>query len=92
LTQDDLLIEGGAPGADFISGVCADMLGLPHCTFRANWDFYHKAAGAIRNGWMLEFGQPDKVVAFHPNIAKSKGTADMVRRAKKAGVTVEVIE
>jgi hypothetical protein len=91
LTQDDLIIEGGAPGADFISGVCADVAGIPHCTFRANWNFYCKAAGSVRNGWMLKFGQPDKVVAFHSNIAQSKGTADMVRRAKKAGVPVEVV-
>ncbi len=92
LGPDDLVIEGGAPGADFIAGVCADILGLPHCTFRANWDFYHKAAGPIRNKWMLDFGRPEKVVAFHSDIKSSKGTADMVTRARKIGVPVEVIK
>jgi len=92
LGPNDLVIEGGAPGADFISGVLADMRGIPHATFKANWHFYHKAAGPIRNGWMLKFGQPDKVIAFHSDIEKSKGTADMVRRARKAGVPVEVVK
>jgi len=92
LTSDDLLIEGGAPGADFIAGVCADMHGIPHCTFKANWKFYSKAAGPIRNGWMLRFGVPNKVVAFHADLERSSGTADMVRRARKAGVPVEVIK
>ena len=92
LGPDDCLVEGGAPGADTISGVCADMRGIPHCTFRANWMFYGRAAGLIRNGWMLRFGRPDRVVAFHSNIAASKGTADMVARARRAGVKVEVVK
>jgi hypothetical protein len=30
--------------------------------------------------------------AFHSNIAASKGTADMVRRLKKAGIPVKVVK
>lgn len=49
-----------------------------------------RQAGPIRNEQMLQEGQPDKVLAFHENLAQSRGTADMVRRAAKAGVPVEI--
>ena len=32
--------------------------------------------------------KPDKIIAFHPNIQKSKGTKDMINKAKKMGITV----
>lgn len=86
--RPDLVIEGGAPGADTLSGECADELGIAHCTFKANWKVYHKAAGPIRNKWMLSFGEPDEVWAFHPDLSKSKGTADMVKQAESAGIRV----
>jgi hypothetical protein len=34
---------------------------------------------------MLEDGQPDLVLAFHSSIEESKGTKDMVKRARAAG-------
>jgi hypothetical protein len=91
LTTSDLVIEGGAAGADTIAGERADYYGIPHCTFKANWGYYGKAAGPIRNRWMLEFGMPERVVAFHSNIEESKGTANMVKCARRAGIQVEVI-
>lgn len=45
-----------------------------------------KAAGPIRNQRMLDEGKPDLVVAF----PGGRGTADMVRRAKAAGVPVRL--
>lgn len=54
--------------------------------FPADWTAHGRAAGPIRNQRMLDEGNPDLVVAF----PGGKGTADMVRRARKAGV--EVIE
>ena len=80
----DLLIEGGANGADAHAGIWADNAGVPRCTLHANWKFHGAKAGPTRNGHMLEFMQPDCVVAF-PGGA---GTADMVRQAKAAGVNV----
>ena len=41
----------------------------------------------IRNGEMLR-DAPDLVLAFHNNIAESRGTADMIRQARRAGVAV----
>ena len=56
--------------------------------FPADWDKYHKAAGHIRNQQMLTEGKPTLVLAFHHDLARSKGTKDMVRRALKAGLAV----
>jgi len=41
---------------------------------------------------MLDQGRPDIVLAFHTNINQSKGTKDMVERAKKAGILSRTIE
>lgn len=47
-------------------------------------------AGPIRNKQMLLEERPDKVVAFHNDLSKSRGTADMLRQAEKRGIAFEV--
>src|SRR5437016_3342736 len=90
------VIEGGAKGADMLAYECAMLLGIQPITVDANWDKFKKAAGPIRNHKMLEllmsFKDKKLVLAFHPNLEKSKGTKDMVSRAKKAGLLVKVIK
>ena len=82
-----VIIQGGAKGADFLGKVWAIYhIGVTYEDYPADWKTYGKAAGSIRNQQMLDEGKPDLVVAF----PGGNGTADMVRRAKKAGV--EVIE
>ena len=88
----ELVIEGGARGADTLAAECAQELGVPVCIFPANWNYYHRAAGPIRNDWMLKYGQSDLVLAFHNDLDNSKGTKDMVSKAKAAGVKVKLIE
>ena len=85
-----LIIHGGERGADIIAGQEAEKLGYPVRVFRAHWNRYGRAAGPIRNQQMLDVGRPDFVLAFHNNLKESKGTRDMVQRASKAGVEVEV--
>lgn len=82
-----LLITGGARGADELAYDWAMKRGCPVCVFPANWNVNGKAAGPIRNGWMLEHGKPDLVVAF----PGGTGTLDMIHRARIAGVAVERI-
>lgn len=53
--------------------------------FPAEWRIHGKAAGPIRNQRMLDEGKPDLVIAF----PGGRGTADMVRRAKAAGIRVD---
>jgi hypothetical protein len=59
--------------------------------FKADWSTYGKAARPIRNQQMLDEGHPNLVVAFHYALDKSKGTLDMVSRARKAEINVIVI-
>lgn len=83
--QKTILINGGAPGLDTLVKKVAARLGIPCATVDANWDYYKRAAGPIRNGWMLLL-QPDLLLSF----PGGTGTADMTKRARAAGV--EVVE
>jgi hypothetical protein len=82
------IVQGAARGVDSIAGLYAIEHGLANIEVAANWDFYRKAAGPIRNRWMLNFCQPDLVLAFPSE--DSIGTRNMMEIAAKAGV--EVIE
>lgn len=77
------------PGADEIAYNWARDWGLERETYPYH---YHlgKAGGGSRNQQMLDEGKPDLVIAFPTE--NSKGTWDMVRRAKKAGVQTIVVE
>lgn len=80
-----LVIEGEANGADTLARLSADTLGIEVAKYPADWQRYGRAAGPIRNSQMLKEGNPDVVVGFHYKIDESKGTRDMLTRAKKAG-------
>lgn len=82
----DVIIEGGARGADRGAQMWAKQCSKELLTFPADWEKYGKRAGYLRNVQMLEEGKPDLVVAF----PGGKGTAMMVRLAKEKGI--EVIE
>lgn len=84
-----MLIHGGAKGADEMAGQWALIAGIPQTVFRAQWDVFGRRAGMIRNQLMLTEGKPDLVLAFRMP-GKSPGTDDMIRRAREAGVRVEV--
>lgn len=86
LSDDDLVIHGAAQGADTLGSLAARRRGLMVQAFPAQWERYGRSAGPIRNQQMLDEGKPDVVWAFHPNIDVSRGTADMIARARKAGV------
>lgn len=85
------VVHGACRGADMISDFQCRILGIPTSKYPANWDELGIKAGVVRNQQMLDEGKPDLVIAFHDNIKASKGTKDMVRRAKKAGVNTLVL-
>ena len=87
----DIVIEGEARGADLMARTAAYSLGIEVIAFSAQWDKYGRAAGPIRNQQMLTEGRPDMVLAFHDSITSSKGTANMIRIAKLAGVPVKLV-
>lgn len=78
------IIHGGARGADSLADQWAVVNWVPFEEYKADWKTYGKAAGAIRNQRMLDEGKPDVVIAF----PGGTGTADMIRRAKRAGIPV----
>ena len=87
--QEVTIIAGVASGADFLAKVFAldeycENSWLHYKEYPADWKKHGKAAGGIRNQQMLDEGKPDMVIAF----PGGNGTADMVRRARKAGITV----
>lgn len=81
------VIEGGTRGVDAMAKRWAWGHQIPVITFKADWARYGPGAGPIRNQQMLDEGQPELVIAF----PGGKGTADMVDRARRAGVPVEEI-
>jgi hypothetical protein len=83
----DTLIYGGAPGADTMAGDWARSRNKRSLLFVADWATHGKAAGPKRNARMLAEGRPDLVVAF----PGGKGTEDMKRRARAAGVEVREV-
>lgn len=87
------IIEGGAKGADSFGATWAWANKRSHEQYNAEWDVYGKAAGAKRNQQMLVLGEPDRVIAFVDKpLGESRGTHDMVVRARKAGLPVMVVQ
>lgn len=89
LPSNAVIIHGEAPGADTVTDRIARERGHTVIGFKANWDKYGDAAGPIRNQEMLDFGV-DRVAAFHEDIVNSTGTKDMVAKARKAWVPVQM--
>ena len=83
------VIHGGAKGADALAGQWAFNTHTPYEVYPADWypkndGVLDRGAGFKRNAEMLVKGKPDMVIAF----PGGKGTADMVARARAAGVKV----
>ena len=91
-----IVIHGAAGGADTIADEEARALGMVVERYPADWKRHRKAGGPIRNGVMLarllalrDEGASVAVYAFP--LPGSVGTHDMIERARRAGVDVEVV-
>ena len=84
---DAELVTGGAPGTDALAVRYARERDLRLRVFRADWALHGKLAGPIRNREMAAYG--DRLIAFWDG--KSRGTKDMIRAARKAGIGVKVV-
>lgn len=84
----DLLIHGGAKGADYLAQVWALKKGIQIKTYPAAWETHGKKAGPMRNTDMVLFAT--HCIAFP--LGDSRGTWDAVRKAKKAGLEVIEVE
>jgi hypothetical protein len=78
-------------GADGLGEKWAAEKNIPVKPFPADWNKNGLAAGPIRNGEMAEYLNPaeDKVIVFHN--AQSKGAADMLKKARKRGISTEYV-
>lgn len=81
------VISGMARGADMLAAEWAIRFKFTLHKFPADWEKHGKRAGMVRNQQMLDEGKPDAVIAF----PGGRGTADMVRRAERAGIMVHKI-
>lgn len=79
----ELLVHGGARGADRLSGMWAEARGVHTALVRALWITHGNGAGPIRNRIML-LVKPELVVAF----PGWRGTEDMIEAATQAGINI----
>jgi hypothetical protein len=75
------VIHGAAKGADTLADQWAKRMAVDVVACPADWKKHGRAAGPIRNAEMLELS-PARVIAF----PGGRGTADMVKRARAAGL------
>lgn len=88
LPPDCIIVHGACPtGADAFADFYAGKGRVVR--HPAEWDKYGKRAGPLRNQAMADAGA-DLCIAFPTK--RSRGTWDMVERARKAGIPVEVID
>lgn len=85
-----VLIHGGGRGGDQIADQLARGWGWSVLVYQADWDRQGRAAGPLRNGRMVATGGADRVVAMPDGRGLDSGTGDLVRRAVKAGLPVDV--
>ncbi len=85
------VIHGACRGADNLAGEVARSLSFAVRPYPAEWAKLGGAAGPARNRKMLE-ECPDLVLAFHPDITRSRGTKGMVRLATLCGFRVKLVD
>lgn len=93
LSKKMTLIHGDAKGADRMAAdIWTRIFKSRSIPYPADWDKNGKRAGPIRNAYMLSDNRTiELVIAFSNDLSISKGTQDMVKKALKAKIPVEVI-
>lgn len=82
--ESTTIVHGDCPtGADAIAHSIALLFGLTIERYPANWNKYGRTAGPLRNQGMADLGA-DVCLAFP--MSDSRGTFDMIKRAKAAGI------
>lgn len=99
LPPGSVVLHGAARGVDTLAARAATDAGHAVEPYPAKWDSYGKRAGPIRNAVMLgrlctlrAEGMRVATMAFHDDPVLGLGTADMVRKARAAGIPVTVYD
>lgn len=82
------IVHGAASGADRLANLWAARKAINCAAVPADWKTHGPKAGPLRNQRMLDDHKPDFVIAF----PGGRGTADMVSRARKAGIDIAEIK
>ena len=82
----ELIIQGGASGADYMAKQWAEKYGVHCAEVKALWDYHGRKAGPLRNSAMLIL-QPAYCIA----LPGGKGTANMISQCEASGIPVRVI-
>lgn len=86
--ENTIVFSGMAEGADEMGYLWSEDRGIPRREFPADWDRYGRTAGYRRNHQMAM--EATHLLAFWDG--QSKGTKDMITRAKAAGLHVTVVK
>lgn len=88
----DLVIEGGARGADRLAREEARAMGVHVATIEALWDYTGKGAGPRRNSVLVALVEALDATSLAECLAfplpDSIGTWDCIKKAQKAGIPV----
>lgn len=87
--KPELIVSGGARGADRAGELIADTLDVPKLIHHAEWERFGRSAGMRRNGLIVR--DCDQVLAVFVSGVESRGTANTVSRARKAGKPVHEV-
>ena len=81
------IVSGGAVGVDSCAAEYAKKKGLKVTVFLPQYEHYGRVAPIVRNKKIVEYA--DKIIALWDG--KSKGTASVIKYAKKTGRLCEII-
>ncbi|MCK9250073.1 MAG: DUF2493 domain-containing protein [Solirubrobacteraceae bacterium] len=79
------LVHGGARGADAVAATIARGLGWGIEEYPADWRKHGRAAGPIRNSYMVSLGA-DLALAFRVGGERSRGTSDCIQVIRGASI------
>lgn len=88
LEQVEVIVSGGARGADSLGEKWAKENGKETLIFKPNWSKYGKRAGFIRNEDIVK--NSDQVIAFWDGV--SKGTKSSIDLCNKFKIPVKIIK
>jgi hypothetical protein len=84
-----LVVSGGAVGADKLAEAWAVEHGIPVRVFEPDYTQYGKAAPFVRNAEIVE--SSDRLLAFYASTEKTPGTSHTVQLARRRGLPVEEV-
>jgi hypothetical protein len=87
LDKVTMVVSGGAKGADSFGEKWANENNIQTLIFKPDWNKYGKKAGHLRNTDIID--NCDMCIAFWDG--KSTGTKDSIKKAKKMGKEILIV-